>query len=274
MRRDRLLWLGLLVWAAGGCSLGTAPAETLRLATTTTTRDSGLMDVLVPAFEERTKIRVEMIVVGSGQALGLGRRGDVDVLLTHSPEAEKEFVAGGHADERRPVMFNDFVLVGPGNDPAKLRGLTAIADAFARLERSAAPFVSRGDESGTHQKEKEIWRRAGIEPRGDWYLRAGTGMAEVLRMADEKGAYTLTDRGTFLTQPGFRGLALLAEGDPVLRNEYAVLVVNPAKHPHVKHEAARRFAAFLVSPGTRERIARYGVADYGQPLFFPAGEDK
>ena len=274
MRCVRRLGIGLVALAATGCSGSKKQTESVTLATTTSTRDSGLLDVLVPMFRVQTGIEVKVVAVGSGQALGLGRRGDADVLLTHSPEDEDEFMAKGHGEARRTVMFNDFLLVGPKTDPAKVGGESSITEAFRRIALCRAAFVSRGDESGTHRMERRIWRRAGENPRGDWYIEAGAGMAEVLRMASQKGAYTLADRGTYLTQRRNLDLAVAVEKDPLLLNRYSVIVVSPAKHPHVKHEAARRFAEFLVSPGTQATIAEFGVADYGGPLFYPsAGRD-
>jgi tungstate transport system substrate-binding protein len=269
MCKGRLIGLGLIVLAALGCSGPSKPAETLTLATTTSTRDSGLLDGLVPLFKEQAGIEVKVVAVGSGQALELGRRGDADVLLTHAPEAEKQFMDEGHGEERLPVMYNDFVLVGPNSDPAKVKRLASASEAFQRIARSASAFVSRGDDSGTHQKEKQVWHRAGVAPQGAWYIRAGAGMAEALRMASEKHAYILSDRATFLAQRRKLDLILIAEGDPLLRNDYAVIVVSPAKHAHVNHRAAQRFARFLVSQEAQDAIARFGVAEYGEQFFFP-----
>jgi tungstate transport system substrate-binding protein len=248
-----------------GCA---RPSPALTLATTTSTRDSGLLDVLVPKFEKETGIAVKVVAVGTGQAIQLGRRGDADVLLVHDPAAEQKFVDAGFGVGRREVMYNDFVLVGPPADPAGVKGHSSITAAFRRVARKQAPFVSRGDESGTHVKEKEIWRRAGMQPQGDWYVRAGAGMGQVLRMADQKRAYTLTDRATFLAQRKGLELVLLSESDPLLRNQYSVIRVNPDKHPHVQKEAARKFADFLLAPETQRAIAAFGKERFGQPLFF------
>jgi tungstate transport system substrate-binding protein len=254
--------------AAAGCSAPPAPGG-LTLATTTSTQDSGLLDALLPRFREQTGIDVRAVAVGTGQALELGRRGDADVLLVHDPAGEQRFVDEGFGVGRRPVMWNDFVLVGPPADPAGVKGLASAAGAFARIARAGAPFVSRGDESGTHVKERAVWRRAGIEPGGAWYVRAGAGMGQVLRMADEKRAYTLADRGTFLAlRPGL-DLAILCQGDPLLVNPYSVILVNPAKHSHVRAEAARKFADFLLAPPTQRLIGDFGKDHFGQPLFFP-----
>jgi tungstate transport system substrate-binding protein len=273
MTRSLPLWLApaLVVWFAG-CS--SPQPETITLATTTSTRDTGLLNALLPLFRERTGIEVKPVAVGTGQALELARRGDADVLLVHDPAGEEKFMAEGHGALRRVVMRNDFVLVGPNDDPAGVKGAGSISEAFARVAGQQATFVSRGDESGTHAKEKAVWRAAGIEPAGDWYVRAGDGMAAVLRMADQKGAYTLTDRGTFLAQRKRLDLAVLCEGDSLLANPYSVIVVSPDKHPHVREQAARKFADFLLSPEAQKVIADFGKAEVGEPLFFPEAAGK
>jgi len=253
---------------SGSTSTAARPATTITLATTTSTQDTGLLDMLLPLFRQETGIEVKAIAVGSGQALELGRRGDADVLLTHSPAAEEKFMAEDHGSERRPLMYNDFVLVGPPNDPAGQKGKASIVEAFQGIARKGSPFVSRGDESGTHQKELQIWKQAQVRPAGDWYIRAGTGMAQALRMANEKRAYTLSDRATYLSQRKKLDLAVMAEGDPLLKNNYAVILLNPEKHPQVKQEAARKFADFLLKPETQKAIEDFGVEAYGQPLFF------
>jgi tungstate transport system substrate-binding protein len=252
-----------------GCSRSNTASTTLRLATTTSTQESGLLDALIPKFREQTGIDVHVVAVGSGQALELGRRGDADVLLTHAPAAEQKFMDEGWAAERRAVMYNDFVLVGPKSDPAGISGQASIVESFARIADQAAPFVSRGDDSGTHQKEKEIWQKASRDPNGDWYIRAGTGMSQALRMADEKQAYTLSDRATFLTLQKELELQILVQRDPMMQNNYAVLIVSPEKHPHIKSQGARKFADFLTSPATQKFISEFGVAKFGEPLFFP-----
>jgi tungstate transport system substrate-binding protein len=252
-----------------GCLGPDEKTASLTLATTTSARDSGLLDVLLPQFEKETGIAVKVIAVGSGQTLELGRRGDADVLLTHAPEAEEQFMAEGYGDLRRNVMFNDFVLLGPQHDPAQVQGQASIVEAFRRIAAAGAPFVSRGDESGTHMKERAVWEQAAVEPEGDWYLQAGVGMAAVLRMASEKGGYTLADRGTFLAQRADLDLVLVSEGDPLLRNPYAVLVVSAKKHPGVDAQAATRFCEFLLSPAVQRTIGEFGVDRFGQPLFSP-----
>jgi len=242
-------------------------SETITVATTTSLQDSGLLDVLVPLFEKQSGIKAKVVATGSGQALELGRRGDADVLLAHSPAAEKQFVDEGYGVDRKQIMWNDFVIVGPEDDPAGVRKLKAVTEAFAKIAEAKARFVSRGDESGTHVKEKSIWSQAGVQPEGDWYIRAGAGMAAVLRIASEKQAYCLTDRSTFLAQRDKQRLAILNEGDPLLRNVYSVILINPEKHPHVKHEAAKKFADFFASPEAKRIIAEFGKDKFGQPLF-------
>lgn len=253
--------------AGAGCARP-GPKPSLTLATTTSTQDSGLLDVLVPMFRAQTGIEVKVVAVGTGQALELGRRGDADVLLVHDPVGEQRFVDEGFGVGRRPVMWNDFVVVGPPADPAGIKGLTSAGAAFTRIARAEAPFVSRGDESGTHVKERQVWRQAKIEPQGGWYVRAGAGMGQVLRMAGEKRAYTLSDRGTFLALRKGLDLAILCAGDPLLSNQYSVILVNPIRHPHVQREAAQQFADFLVSPETQTAIAGFGKDRFGESLFF------
>jgi len=249
------------------CALNVGATERLRLATTTSTQDSGLLNVLNPAFEAASRIQVDVIAVGSGRALALARNGDVDVVLAHDPAAEEAFVADGAGIERRPVMTNDFVLVGPPADPAGLRAATSAADAFARIARTEAPFVSRGDQSGTHVKELALFAAAQVQPAGPWYLAAGQGMGPVLQIADEKPAYTLADRGTWLARRADLGLILLYAGDPALLNPYHVMLVNPAHHPHARVEAARAYADFLT--GARGQALIGGFQIDGEALFTP-----
>ena len=269
--RNLLKWIpfAAVVFAIAGCEPAHDKTQTLTLATTTSTRDSGLLKLLVPMFEKETGIEVKVVAVGSGQALELGRRGDADVLLTHAPDAEKRFMAERYGEQRRGVMHNDFVLVGPQTDPARIIGQTSITKAFQRIARSQSEFISRGDESGTHMKEKKIWKEAALDPAGNWYVRAGAGMAQALRIASEKRAYTLADRGTFLSQRDRIDLTIHSQGDPLLRNPYAVIVVISAKHPGVNHKAASQFSDFLLSPKVQRIIGKFGVERFGQPLFFP-----
>ncbi len=261
-------WCVVLLGCSGQPSQP-AVTSSITLATTTSARDSGLLDVLAPRFREQTGIEVKVVAVGSGQALELARRGDADVLLTHSPAAEQKFVDEGFGIERREVMHNDFVIVGPPSDPAGVKGESSVSTALALIANAQSPFVSRGDESGTHVMEKQLWSTAVIEPRGDWYIEAGAGMAEVLRMASEKRAYTLCDRGTYLAQRPNLELKILSSGDPQLVNRYSVILVNPEKQPGANAQGARKFADFLLSEETQAAIARFGVDKYGEPLFFP-----
>jgi len=249
------------------------PPARLVLATTTSTDDSGLLDYLLPDFEARYHATVEVIAVGTGQALELGKHGDADVVLVHARDKEEAFVAEGYGVHRRDVMYNDFVILGPPDDPAGIRGMKDAVAAFARLAQTESPFVSRGDESGTHIKEKAIWAQAGIEPQGDWYISAGQGMGAVLTMADEQRAYTLSDRGTYLART-LEGtdLVILVEGDPILFNPYGVIAVNPDRHPKVNYELAMQFIEWLTSVETQKRIQEFGVAEFGQPLFVPNSE--
>ncbi len=257
-----------LALLAVGCS--SAPEE-LVLATTTSTESSGLLDELIPAFEARYGYEVKVVAVGTGQALEMGRRGDADVLLVHAPAAEEEFVAEGHGLGRHEVMHNDFVLAGPPHDPASVSSAASAVQALTRIYEAGAAFVSRGDDSGTHKKERALWAQAGLEPAGGWYLSAGQGMAATLRLASEKGAYVLTDRATFLALRDDLALEVLFEGDPALFNQYSVIIINPEKHPGANVRGAEAFLEFMLSPEGREIIADFGVEEFGQPLFVPDG---
>lgn len=244
-------------------------ANTLILATTTSTQDSGLLDVLLPAFEARTHVKIKTIAVGSGEAIAMGRRGDADVLLVHSRAAEDTFMTEGHGSLRLEVMYNDFVIVGPAADPAGIKGRDAV-EAFRKIAAAGALFVSRGDRSGTYAKEQGLWKKAGVEPAGkSWYVSTGQGMGETARIAAEKQAYTLIDRGTDLAMGPRLGLPILSEGAGDLLNTYRVIVVNPAKHPRVHAAEARQFAEWLVSSEAQRRIGEFGREKYGRPLFFP-----
>jgi len=258
----------LAVLVAG---LPAAAAEcTLILATTTSTQDSGLLDALIPLFEAQTGCFVKTIAVGSGQAMAMGQRGEADVLLVHSPDAEKQFIADGFGVQRQLVMHNDFIIVGPGGDPAGIRGAATAAEAFQRIAAQGALFLSRGDNSGTHAQEKKLWQAAGVAAEGQaWYQQTGLGMGQTLNVAAEKKGYTLADRGTYLAMRGSLGMEILNEGDPVLRNIYHVIAVNAAKFPKVNAAAATAFGEFLVSKEVQDVIATFGVEKYGSPLFFP-----
>ena len=242
----------------------------LLLVSTTSTQDSGLLDVLLPAFESQSGYYVQLIATGSGQALKIGEQGNADVILLHSPAAEKEFVANGFGIDRRLVMHNDFVIVGPPSDPAALRTQPTLDSVFETIFSSASTFVSRGDESGTHVKELAIWTNAGLDPHGQsWYIETGQGQGNTLTITSEKGGYALVDRGTFLAYKSNLDLEILFEGDPFLLNVYHVLTVNSEKWQSVNLEGAKAFADFITSPDGQKIIAEFGVEEYGQPLFFP-----
>ncbi len=258
---------------AAGLLMGLAAHAqgTIILATTTSTQDSGLLDVLVPTFERQTGIKVKTIAVGSGQAMAMGRKGEADVLLVHSPDAEKEFMKEGVGLRRLLVMHNDFVVVGPAADPSGLRGAHTALEAFRKLAEGKAPFVSRADNSGTHAQEKKLWKAAGFEPKGRaWYLETGQGMGATLNVAAEKKANTLTDRGTWLAvRKSMPGQTILVEGDTALANIYHVIELQPGRFPRVNAAGAKAFAEFLVSPKTQALIRTFGVDTFGSPLFFP-----
>lgn len=241
------------------------------LATTTSTRDSGLLDVLIPMFERESRYIIKTVAVGSGAAMELGRRGEADLLLTHAPAAERQLVAEGVVSVRRLIMHNDFVVVGPPGDPAGLRELGSVREAFGRIATAQARFVSRGDDSGTHKMEMQIWQAAALTPSGQWYIESGTGMGDTLRIASEKGAYTLTDRGTFLNLRATLELEVAFEGDPTLLNLYHVMELNPERFRGLNVRGARAFADFLLSAEAQAAIAIYGVDRFGSPLFFPDG---
>ncbi len=238
------------------------------LATTTSTRDSGLLDVLIPVFEQQTGYRVKTIAVGTGQALAMGERGEADVLLAHSPAAEKKLVESGAVISRHLVMYNDFILVGPPDDPAGVSKEISVSRAFAQIAAGRRLFVSRGDDSGTHKKEMEIWQSTGIKPAGSWYQETGSGMGQTLNVAAEKGGYTLTDRATYLALEKNLGLAVMVEGEGLLLNPYHVMGVNPAMFTRVNGIGGRALIEFLLSAEAQEVIAGYDVEKYGQPLFF------
>jgi len=247
-----------------------AQQKTIILATTTSTQDSGLLDVLLPIFEKKTGYFVKTIAVGSGQAMAMGQKGEADVLLVHSPDAEKKFMAEGYGINRRLVMHNDFIVVGPAEDPAKIKGLKSSQEAFKKVASAMALFVSRGDNSGTDAKEKAIWKATGIKPEGDkWYQQTGLGMGQTLNVAAEKKGYTLADRGTYLAMKKNLNLGILVEGDSILLNIYHVIEIDPAKWPKVNVPGAKAFSDFMVSKETQDMIKTFGVDKFGSPLFFP-----
>ena len=243
--------------------------DRLILATTTSTDNSGLLDEILPDFETRYGAEVEVIAVGTGQAIQLAERGDVDVILVHAPDRERAFIEAGYGVVRQDIMYNDFVIVGPDSDPAKIRQLSDVTAALTKIAETQSPFISRGDDSGTHIKEQQLWAEM-ITSADTWYQSVGQGMGATLTVANEQQAYTLTDRATFLarTLEGI-DLEILLEGDPRLFNPYGVIAVNPHQHPHVNATGAQRFITWLTSVETQQMIAKFGVEQFGQPLFVP-----
>lgn len=247
-----------------------AQQKNVILATTTSTQDSGLLDVLIPVFEKKTGYFVKTIAVGSGQAMAMGQKGEADVLLVHSPDAEKKFIADGFGVNRRLVMHNDFIVVGPSSDPAKIKGIKSTTEVFKKIAAAQYPFVSRGDNSGTHAKEKAIWKAAALKYEGEkWYQQTGLGMGQTLNVTSEKKAYTLADRGTYLALKKRLNLDILAEGDAILLNIYHVIEVNPAKFPKVNTAGGKAFADFMVSKEAQDMTKTFGIDKFGSPLFFP-----
>ncbi len=250
------------------------PAGSIILSTTTSTNDSGLLDYLLPKFTEKTGIEVKVVAVGTGKALQMGKDGEADILLVHAKASEEEFVEEGHGTERKDVMYNDFVLVGPKEDPLKLKENypNDIIGAFKVIEQSQGKFVSRGDDSGTHKKELSIWEEAGIEPAGEWYLSAGSGMGDVLKIASEKAAYTMTDRATYLSLRDTLDLDIIVENDNRLFNQYGIIPVNPNKNNKINAEGAKTFMDWMLSEEAQNLIGEYGKDKYGMPLFIPNAE--
>ncbi|MEC1718214.1 ABC transporter substrate-binding protein [Schinkia azotoformans] len=244
------------------------------LATTTSTQDSGLLDVLVPMFEEQTGFMVKTIAVGTGKALEMGQNGEADVLLVHAPESEQPLVDSGVVTNYQLVMHNDFIVVGPKEDPAGIKGLTSTVEAFKKIAENNALFVSRGDDSGTHKKELGLWKNAEIEPSGKWYQETGQGMGATLKVASEKDGYSLTDRATYLALKHELNLDIILEGEESLLNIYHVMQVNPEKFENINGDAAKAFVDFMVAPETQKVIGEFGVDEYGEPLFFPDANTK
>jgi len=244
------------------------------LSTTTSTQDSGLLDVLVPLFEKQTGYSVKTVSVGTGQALALAAKGDADVVLVHAPDLEKKYVAEGKLLNRRLVMYNDFVIIGPKDDRAKVRSMKSAAGALKAIAQAKANFVSRGDNSGTHLLEKSLWKAAGIEPKGGWYIETGQGMDATLGVANERSAYTITDRGTYLAYGKRISLPVLVEADRALLNIYSVMEVNPANGPRINSEGGKAFADFMIAPQTQNVIRTFGVEKFGQSLFVPVAGKK
>jgi len=247
-------------------SVCVADAAILRVATTTSTENSGLLSVLHPVFEKSNGVRLNVIAVGTGKALQLGANGDVDVVLVHAPAAEVAFMNAGFGIHREAVMHNDFVIVGPASDPLELHQLSTPNEVMKKIASGQGVFISRGDDSGTHKKENSLWQQVGINPKGHWYLSVGQGMGAVLRMANESGAYTLTDRGTYLAYQGKVALEIVFQGDPKLNNPYHVMAINPKRHPHVKFDLAQQYIAFLISEESQKIINNFKRK--GQVLFY------
>lgn len=255
--------------ASASFSPSPSPARPdLLLATTTSTQDSGLLDVLIPDFEKKTGYKVKTSAVGTGAALAIGARGDADVVLVHAPSLEADFMKQGNGDRRLFVMHNDFIVVGPPADPAKIKG-KPVLDALKALAAAQVTFISRGDNSGTDVLEKSLWKQAGITPAKPWYVEAATGMGQTLQIASEKNAYAITDRATYLSQKSHLQLDIINGGDPPLLNYYHVITVSPTKFPKVNNAGANAFADYLVHPDTQKIIAAFGVDKFGQQLFFP-----
>jgi tungstate transport system substrate-binding protein len=244
------------------------------LSTTTSIQDSGLLDVLVPLFEKQSGYSVKPISVGTGQALALAAKGDADVALVHAPSLEKKYVADGKLQNRRLVMYNDFVIIGPKADPAKIKTVKSAVAALKAIEQVKARFVSRGDNSGTHNLEKSLWKSAGVQPDGSWYIESGQGMGATLGIAQERDAYAVTDRGTYLALRKRVTLPILIEGDRVLLNIYSVMEVNPGNGPRVNAAGGKAFADFMVAPQAQNLIKSFGVEKFGQPLFVPVAHKR
>ena len=242
-------------------------SERIRMATTTSTDNSGLLEVILPPFEKMHGVTVDVIAVGTGKAIKLGESGNVDLILVHAPAAEERFVIAGYGVNRRAVMHNDFILLGPESDPAKIKGVNDIKEAFAKIAKTGSLFISRGDDSGTHKKEKSIWKAAGVGPDGTWYLESGQGMGTVLQMAHEKLAYTISDRGTFLAYRPKIDLIVISEGDSALYNPYGVIAVNPDRHSQVKYVRAMTLIGWLTSPECQKMIGEFTKG--GEVLFHP-----
>ena len=274
MRRPALALVALVLALAPAALAQISGSRTVILSTTTSTQDSGLLDVLVPLFEKNTGYTVKTISVGTGQALALAARGEADVALCHAPGLEKKYVAEGKLHDRRLVMYNDFLVVGPEADPAKIKGDPSVVDALKKIAAAGARFVSRGDKSGTHVLEQRLWTDAGLTPASPWYIESGQGMGATLGIANDRQAYTLTDRATLLAFAKRVDLKPMVEHDRLLLNIYSVMEVNPANGPRVNTAGGKAFAAFMLAPETQAVIKSFGVDKYGQPLFVPIAGKK
>ncbi len=268
--RSLVAFCGLLLIGSALAQAGNNPEKIVRLATTTSTENSGLLSDLLPKFSEETGYQVHVIAVGTGKALRMGRDGDVDVVLVHARAAEDKFVAEGYGEKRYGVMYNDFVLVGPKSDPAGIAGAKTASEALSKIAQTQSIFVSRGDDSGTHKKELGLWKEAGITPEGGWYREAGQGMGKVLQIAGEMEAYTLTDRGTWLAYQDKSPLQIGFQGDPLLFNPYGIIAVNPKRHPDTNYQGALALISWIISPQGQEMIGDFKVGD--NKLFTPSAD--
>lgn len=276
LNRWRIVFLMTAAFFLAAC--GADEPDVLRLATTTSTEDSGLLEEILPDFEAQFNARVDVVAVGTGQAIALGEAGDADIILVHARSREDAFVANGHGTGRQDVMYNDFIIVGPADDPAGIQGMALASEAFTIIAQAEATFASRGDDSGTHSKERSLWETAGLpsDPEADWYKSLGQGMGDTLRFANESNAYTMTDRGTFLSQQeSLSNLVIMVGGNSIdenadltLYNPYGVIPVNPDKG-NINHELAQKFIIWLTSLETQSLIANFGIETYDQPLFYP-----
>jgi tungstate transport system substrate-binding protein len=277
MQKLIIIALSLILTACGSDSpalvavSSSSPHPNLILATTTSTQDSGLLDVLIPLFEAESGYTVQTVAVGSGQAMKMGEEGNADVLLVHAPASEVTFMENGFGGDRALVMHNDFIIVGPASDPGRIKSM-AVVDALKAIVTGNSIFVSRGDDSGTHKAELHLWKKAAFDPKAStpaWYLETGQGMGASLMVASEKGAYILTDRATYLANKDNLQLDILVEGDNALLNVYHVITINPDKWPRVNYDGATAFSKFMIAAATQEIIGEFGVGKYGQPLFYP-----
>src|SRR5919197_3840118 len=274
MRRAIVVVVALVLGIVGLAAGQTPASRTVILATTTSTQDSGLLDVLVPLFEKQSGYSVKTIPVGTGQALALAARGEADVSLCHAPSLEKKYVAEGKLHDRRLVMYNDFLLIGPESDSARIRGDKSVVAALEKIAAAGARFVSRGDKSGTHILEQSLWKAAGVTPAAPWYIESGQGMGATLGIANDRQAYTLSDRATLLAFSKRIDLKPMVDGDRLLRNIYSVMEVNPVNGPRVNAAGGKAFADWILTPETQQVIKKFGVEKYGQPLFVPIAGQK
>jgi tungstate transport system substrate-binding protein len=265
MKKGWMLAIGTMLALVGAVFAAERP---LRLATTTSTYETGLLDRILPPFEAKHGVEVHVISVGTGKAMKIAENGDVDVILVHARQAEERFVQAGYGVNRRDVMYNDFLILGPRDDPAGIEGMEVGGGALARIAEREQMFASRGDDSGTHKKERDLWRKLGLSPDGAWYLEVGQGMSATLRLADEKGAYVMTDRATYLASRSWLGLQKLVEGDPELFNPYGIIAVSPYRHAHAQYEEAMALIAWITSPACQELIGAFEKD--GEQLFHPS----